>query len=125
MKIVLTTFITFLIMSAYSLIIKLYHKASGMGLLSGQDMNRVAFSVVAIIYSQQQRHCRLFLMPVLVRRRRGTASPVEASPHYQDGQFHNQLPTPGFTGRKNMLAAWWDFLMTNGKTPVPRNRCRW
>jgi hypothetical protein len=34
---------------------------------------------------------------------------VEASPHYRDGQFHNQLPTPGFTGQKNMLAAWWDF----------------
>nr|VXZ87517.1 Uncharacterised protein [Klebsiella pneumoniae] len=49
LKIVLTTFIAFLIMSAYSLIIKLYHKASGMGLLSGQDMNRVTFSVVAIM----------------------------------------------------------------------------
>ena len=36
-------------MSAYSLIIKLYHKVSWMGLSSGQDMNRVTFSVVAIM----------------------------------------------------------------------------
>nr|WP_318382665.1 MBL fold metallo-hydrolase [uncultured Enterobacter sp.] len=39
-------------------------------------------------------------------------SEVEKSPHYRDGQFHNTLPTPGFTSSKSMLAAWWDFLMT-------------
>lgn len=37
-------------------------------------------------------------------------SEVEASPHYRDGQFHNTLPTPGFTGQQNMLVAWWQFL---------------
>ncbi|MBL3230158.1 RomA family MBL fold metallo-hydrolase [Klebsiella pneumoniae] len=46
-------------------------------------------------------------------------SQVEASPHYRDGQFHNQLPTPGFTGQKNMLAAWWDFLMTKRENARP------
>lgn len=58
-------------------------------------------------------------MPVLVRRRRGHSLAVEASPHYRDGQFHNQLPTPGFTGQKNMLAAWWDFLMTKRENARP------
>ncbi len=59
-------------------------------------------------------------MPVLVRRRREhSLAGVEASPHYRDGQFHNQLPTPGFTGQKNMLAAWWDFLMTKRENARP------
>jgi hypothetical protein len=38
-------------------------------------------------------------------------SQVEQSPHYRDGQFHNQVPTPGYTGNKSMLAAWWEFLV--------------
>jgi len=37
-------------------------------------------------------------------------SAIEASPHYRDGQFHNALPTPGYTGSKSTLRAWWDFL---------------
>ncbi|WP_414163059.1 MBL fold metallo-hydrolase [Superficieibacter sp. BNK-5] len=44
---------------------------------------------------------------------------VEKSPHYRDGQFHNQLPTPGFTGKKNMLAAWWEFLTTRRENSRP------
>jgi hypothetical protein len=44
---------------------------------------------------------------------------VEQSPHYRDGQFHNQLPTPGFTGQKNMLAAWWEFLVTKRENARP------
>ncbi|KKY90633.1 beta-lactamase [Enterobacter cloacae] len=46
-------------------------------------------------------------------------SEVEASPHYRDGQFHNTLPTPGYTGQKNMLAAWWGFLMTKTENARP------
>ena len=45
---------------------------------------------------------------------------VEQSPNYRDGQFHNQLPTPGFTGQKNMLAAWWDFLVTKRENARPQ-----
>lgn len=50
---------------------------------------------------------------------------VERSAHYRDGAFHNQLPTPGFTGEKNMLAAWWAFLTVRRENarpaqPLPR-----
>jgi hypothetical protein len=56
-------------------------------------------------------------MPVLVRRRRGH-SQVEASPHYRDGQFHNQLPTPGFTGQK-YAGGVVGFLMTKRENARP------
>ncbi|MCT9842701.1 RomA family MBL fold metallo-hydrolase [Enterobacter sp. FS01] len=46
-------------------------------------------------------------------------SEFAASPQYRDGQFHNTLPTPGFTGNKNMLAAWWDFLVTKRENARP------
>ena len=108
-------------MSAYSLIIKLYHKVSWMGLSSGQDMNRVTFSVVAIMLLAATT------LPFVLNAGFGKApqgaqlSLVEQSPNYRDGQFHNQLPTPGFTGQKNMLAAWWDFWSRNEKTRARNN----
>ncbi|MCE9964445.1 MBL fold metallo-hydrolase [Lelliottia amnigena] len=46
-------------------------------------------------------------------------SEIEASPHYRDGQFHNQLPTPGYSGDKSMLAAWWEFLVTKRENARP------
>ena len=46
-------------------------------------------------------------------------SEVEASPHYRDGQFHNTLPTPGFTGQQNMLVAWWQFLTRKTENARP------
>lgn len=45
---------------------------------------------------------------------------VEKSPQYHDGKFHNALPTPGFTGKKNMLAAWWNFLVTKRENARPQ-----
>ena len=45
---------------------------------------------------------------------------VEKSPHYHDGKFHNALPTPGFTGKKNMLVAWWNFLFTKRENARPQ-----
>ncbi|SEL26183.1 L-ascorbate metabolism protein UlaG, beta-lactamase superfamily [Kosakonia sacchari] len=45
---------------------------------------------------------------------------VEKSPHYRDGKFQNTLPTPGFTGKKSMLAAWWDFLVTKRENVRPQ-----
>jgi len=44
---------------------------------------------------------------------------VEQSPHYRDGQFHNQVPTPGYTGNKSMLAAWWEFLVAKRENARP------
>lgn len=46
-------------------------------------------------------------------------TPVQASPHYRDGQFYNALPTPGFTGDKSTLAAWWDFLTRKTENARP------
>ena len=91
-------------MSAYSLIIKLYHKVPWMGLLSGQDMNRVTFSVVAIMLLAATTTLPFVLNAGFGKAPKGAQlSLVEQSPNYRDGQFHNQLPTPGFTGQKNML----------------------
>ncbi len=49
---------------------------------------------------------------------------IQASPHYQNGKFHNLTPTKTLTGDKNMLQATWDFLFHGNKnvrpsTPVP------
>ena len=88
-------------MSAYSLIIKLYHKVSWMGLSSGQDMNRVTFSVVAIMLLAAATTLPFVLNAGFGKAPQGAQlSLVEQSPNYRDGQFHNQLPTPGFTGQK-------------------------
>ena len=76
-------------------------------------MNRVTFSVVAIMLLAAATTLPFVLNAGFGKAPQGAQlSLVEQSPNYRDGQFHNQLPTPGFTGQKNMLAAWWDFLVT-------------
>ncbi|HHR3248922.1 TPA: MBL fold metallo-hydrolase [Klebsiella pneumoniae] len=71
-------------------------------------------------YSAPRNGSRLLVyLPMDEAGEQAQLSQVEASPHYRDGQFHNQLPTPGFTGQKNMLAAWWDFLMTKRENARP------
>jgi len=45
---------------------------------------------------------------------------VEQSPQYRDGEFHNQLPTPSYTGQKSMLAAIWEFLTTRRENARPQ-----
>ncbi|WP_446924418.1 MBL fold metallo-hydrolase [Klebsiella pneumoniae] len=88
--------------------------------MSGQDMNRVTFSVVAIMLLAAATTLPFVLNAGFGKAPQGAQlSQVEASPYYRDGQFHNQLPTPGFTGQKNMLAAWWDFLMTKRENARP------
>lgn len=82
-------------------------------------MNRVTFSVVAIMLLAAATTLPFVLNAGFARPQGAQLSQVEASPHYRDGQFHNQLPTPGFTGQKNMLAAWWDFLMTKRENARP------
>ena len=72
-----------------------------MGLSSGQDMNRVTFSVVAIMLLAAATTLPFVLNAGFGKAPQGAQlSLVEQSPNYRDGQFHNQLPTPGFTGQK-------------------------
>ena len=78
-------------------------------------MNRVTFSVVAIMLLAAATTLPFVLNAGFGKAPQGAQlSQVEASPHYRDGQFHNQ-----FTGQKNMLAAWWDFLMTKRENARP------
>lgn len=88
-------------MSAYSLIIKPYNKNLQKGDFASQDMNRVTFSVVAIMLLASATTLPFVLNAGFGQAPQGAQlSLVEQSPHYHDGQFHNQLPTPGFTGQK-------------------------
>ena len=83
-------------------------------------MNRVTFSVVAIMLLASATTLPFVLNAGFGQAPQGAQlSLVEQSPHYHDGQFHNQLPTPGFTGQKNMLAAWWEFLVAKRENARP------
>ncbi|HBM9088918.1 TPA: MBL fold metallo-hydrolase, partial [Klebsiella oxytoca] len=83
-------------------------------------MNRVIFSVVAIMLLASATTLPFVLNAGFGQAPQGAQlSLVEQSPHYHDGQFHNQLPTPGFTGQKNMLAAWWEFLVARRENARP------
>ena len=45
---------------------------------------------------------------------------IELSPNYRDGMFHNQIPTPQFTGEKKGFSALWEFATgrkTDDRTP--------
>ena len=44
---------------------------------------------------------------------------MEHSPNYRDGMFHNEIPTPQFTGNVNMFEAMWRFLTDRRKDRVP------
>ncbi len=58
-------------------------------------MNRVTFSVVAIMLLAAATTLPFVLNAGFGKAPQGAQlSQVEASPHYRDGQFHNQLPTP-------------------------------
>ena len=83
-------------------------------------MNRVTFSVVAIMLLASATTLPFVLNAGFGQAPQGAQlSLVEQSPHYHDGQFHNQLPTPGFTGQKNMLATWWEFLVAKRENARP------
>ena len=89
-------------------------------------MNRVTFSVVAIMLLAAATTLPFVLNAGFGKAPQGAQlSLVEQSPNYRDGQFHNQLPTPGFTGQKNMLAAGGIFWSRNEKTRARSSRCRW
>lgn len=44
---------------------------------------------------------------------------IEASPNYRDGMFQNQLPTPQFTGNRNLFKATWTMLTRKDSNRVP------
>ena len=97
-----------------------------MGLSSGQDMNRVTFSVVAIMLLAAATTLPFVLNAGFGKAPQGAQlSLVEQSPNYRDGQFHNQLPTPGFTGQKTCWPRGGIFWSRNEKNARPQQRCRW
>lgn len=44
---------------------------------------------------------------------------IEASPHWQDGMFRNETPTPQFTGNRNTLGTLWTMLTRRDSNRVP------
>ena len=89
-------------------------------------MNRVTFSVVAIMLLAAATTLPFVLNAGFGKAPQGAQlSLVEQSPNYRDGQFHNQLPDAGIHRPENMLAAWWDFLVTKRETRARSSRCRW
>lgn len=68
-------------------------------------MNRVTFSVVAIMLLASATTLPFVLNAGFGQAPQGAQlSLVEQSPHYHDGQFHNQLPTPGWLYRAKKYA---------------------
>jgi hypothetical protein len=64
-------------------------------------MNRVTFSVVAIMLLASATALPFVLNAGFGQAPQGAQlSLVEQSPHYRDGQFHNQLPRRASPGRK-------------------------
>ena len=88
-------------------------------------MNRVTFSVVAIMLLAAATTLPFVLNAGFGKAPQGAQlSLVEQSPNYRDGQFHNQLPTPGFTGQKTCWPRG-DFLVTKRENAPCSSRCRW
>lgn len=112
------------IMSAYSLIIKSQpRKPSERCAFSGQDMKRLTVCVVFIMLIASAASLPFVLNPGFGQAPQGSQlTQIEQSPHYRDGAFRNALPTPGYTGDKGMIAAWWEFLVAkreNARPPQP------
>jgi hypothetical protein len=89
-------------------------------------MNRVTFSVVAIMLLASATTLPFVLNAGFGQAPQGAQlSLVEQSPHYHDGQFHNQLPTPGLPGKKICWPRGGSFWSPNVKMPDRPSRCRW
>lgn len=108
-------------MSAYSLIINFFSVASWMKPISGQDMKRFIICVVAIMLIASAASLPFVLNAGFGQAPQGAEkSQIERSPNYRDGAFQNTLPTPGFTGDKNMIMAWWEFLTAKRENSRPQ-----
>ncbi|AMO47903.1 MBL fold metallo-hydrolase [Kosakonia oryzendophytica] len=89
--------------------------------MSGKDMKRLILSVVLVMLVASAASLPFVLSAGFGQLPQGEQlTAVEKSPNYHDGKFQNTLPTPGFTGKKNMLAAWWDFLVTKRENARPQ-----
>jgi L-ascorbate metabolism protein UlaG (beta-lactamase superfamily) len=87
---------------------------------AGREMKRHYFSVVVLMLIASATSLPFVLNPGFGQAPQGAQrGAIESSPHYRDGQFQNQLPTPGFTSDKNMLAAWWEFLTAKRENARP------
>ena len=107
-------------MSAYSLIINLFSVASWTKPVQGQDMKPFIISVVAIMLIASAASLPFVLNAGFGQAPQGVEkSQIERSPNYRDGAFQNALPTPGFTGDKNMVMAWWEFLTAKRENARP------
>ena len=108
-------------MSAYSLIINFFSVASWMKPISGQDMKRFIICVVAIMLIASAASLPFVLNAGFGQAPQGAEkSQIERSPNYRDGAFQNTFPTPGFTGDKNMIMAWWEFLSAKRENARPQ-----
>lgn len=108
-------------MSAYSLIINLFSVASWMKPVLGQDMKPFIISVVVVMLIASAASLSFVLNAGFGQVPQGAEkSRIERSPNYRDGEFQNTLPTPGFTGDKNMLMAWWEFLTAKRENARPK-----
>ncbi|WP_192901464.1 MBL fold metallo-hydrolase [Trabulsiella odontotermitis] len=88
--------------------------------MPGRDMKRLIFSVVVLMIIASAASLPFVLNAGFGQAPQGAQlTAVESSPNYRDGQFHYPLPTPGYTGDKNMLAAWWGFLTTKRENARP------
>ncbi len=46
---------------------------------------------------------------------------IEQSPNYHEGMFHNQIPTPQFTGEKGAFRTMWKFLFSGSTERIPKS----
>ena len=46
---------------------------------------------------------------------------IHQSPNWHDGMFHNQVPTPQFTGNTNSIKAIWNMLSSRNEERVPKD----
>ncbi|WP_421550409.1 MBL fold metallo-hydrolase [Kluyvera intermedia] len=89
--------------------------------MSGQDMKRFIICVVAIMLIASAASLPFVLNAGFGQAPQGAEkSQIERSPNYRDGAFQNTLPTPGFTGDKNMIMAWWEFLTAKRENARPQ-----
>ena len=84
-------------------------------------MHRLLLSVVLIMLVVSAASLPFVLNAGFGQRPQGEQlTRVEQSPHYRDGEFHNQLSTPSYTGQKSMVAATWEFLTTRRENARPQ-----
>lgn len=83
-------------------------------------MKRLLLSVVAIMLIASAASLPFVLNAGFGKAPQGAQlNAVESSAHYRDGQFHNQQPTPSYSGQKSMPAAIWEFLTTRRPNARP------